>query len=169
MFLAETSVPSVVFIFCAPGVVSIGTGNVGSRLNVLRSRTHFQRYRVRQVPYSYFARSDSFLVLPRASVPVFMFCVPGLIFGGIEGVGSRLNVLRARTRYRRYLGRPVLISCFAISEMFSAMPSASGHVFMFSTPRMISAITRAKGPVFMFCVSGLVFGGTESVGSRFHV
>jgi hypothetical protein len=80
-----------VFMFSAPGVVSRGNEGVGSCFHVLRSRTHFQRYRVRQIPYSYFARSDSFLVLPRASVPVFMFCVPGLIFGGIEGVSGTLN------------------------------------------------------------------------------
>jgi hypothetical protein len=78
-----------------------------------------------------------------------MFCVPGLVFGGTEGVGSRFHVLRALTRFRRYRGRHVLFSCFALFDSFSAVTSASGPVFMFSVP-------------------GLVFGGTEGVGYRFH-
>jgi hypothetical protein len=150
MFLAETSVPSVVFIFCAPGVVSIGTGNVGSRLNVLRSRTHFQRYRVRQVPYSCFARPDSFSTVPRASISVFIFCAPRFVFYGTEGVKSHFHVLRAWTRFPWHRGRRVPFSSFALGDSFSAVP-------------------RASAPVFMFCTPGLVFDGTEGVGSCFHV
>jgi hypothetical protein len=37
--------------------------------------------------------------------PVFMFCAPGLVFGGIEDFGSLYRVLRSRTRFRRYRGR----------------------------------------------------------------
>jgi hypothetical protein len=84
------------------------------------------------------------------SVPVLMFCAPGLVFGGAEYVGSRFHVLPARTRFRRYRRRRVPFSCFVLPDSFSAVPSASG-------------------PVFMFCPPGLVFGGTECVGSRFHV
>jgi hypothetical protein len=32
------------------------------------------------------------------------FFAPVLVFGGTEGVGSRFQVLRARTRFRRYRG-----------------------------------------------------------------
>jgi hypothetical protein len=51
--------------------------------------------------------------------------------------------------------------------MFSAVPSVSGHIFMFCTPEMVSAVPMVTGPVFMFSAPGLFFGGTEGVGSRF--
>jgi hypothetical protein len=79
-----------------------------------------------------------------------MFCWSGLFFGGIEGVGSRFHVLRAQTRFRRYRGRRVSFSCFARPNSFSAVP-------------------RASGPVFMFCALGLVFGGVECARSLFHI
>jgi hypothetical protein len=56
----------------------------------------------------------------------------------------------SRTRFRRYRGRRVLLSCFKLPNSFSTVPSASG-------------------PVFMFCALGLIFGGAESVRPRFHV
>jgi hypothetical protein len=79
-----------------------------------------------------------------------MFYAPRFIFGGTEGVGSCFNVLRARTRFRRYQGHRVPFFCFALPESFSAVPGASDPVFMFGAP-------------------GLIFGGTEGVRSRFHV
>jgi hypothetical protein len=82
--------------------------------------------------------------------PVFMFYAPGLFFGCIEGVGTRFNVLLFRTRFRRYRGRRVPFSCFALTDSFSAVPRALGAFFMFSAPR-------------------LVFGGTEGIRSHFHV
>jgi hypothetical protein len=101
--------------------------------------------------------------------PVFMFCAPGLVFGGTEGVGPRfmfcalrlifggtegvmshIHVLRSRAHFRWSRGRRVLFPCFALPDTFSAIPMASVHVFM-------------------FCTSGLVFSGTEGVGSHFHV
>jgi hypothetical protein len=128
-------------------------------------------------------------VVPRASVPVFMFCVPVLIFDGSEGVGSRFNVLRSRTCFRRYRRRPLLFPCFASPHTFLTIPRASGNVFMFCTPELVfggtegvsyrfhvlrsrthfSAVPRGSGPVFMFCVPALIFGGTEGIGSRFRV
>jgi hypothetical protein len=156
-------------MFCAPGLICGGTEGVGSRFHFLRARTHFRRYRGRPVLFlfcaprtffwrcrghmllfSCFALSDSFSAVSRASGPVLMFCAPGLIFGGSEGVGSPFHVLHSRTRFRRYRGRPVPFSFFALLESFSAVP-------------------RASGPVFMFCAPGLIFGGTRGVGSRFHV
>jgi hypothetical protein len=36
-------------------------------------------------------------------------------------------------------------------------------------PHSFPAVPRVSGPVFIFCAPGYVFGGTECVGSRFHV
>jgi hypothetical protein len=137
-------------MFCAPGLAFGGTEGVRSLFHVLPSRTSFRRYRGRPVPFSRFALPDSFSAEPRASVPVLMFCAPGLIFGGTEGVGSRFHVLRARTLYRRYRGRRILFSCFAFPDSFSAVP-------------------RVSAPFFKFCAPGLVFDGTDGVGSLYHV
>jgi hypothetical protein len=144
-----------VFMFCALGVVFGDTECVGSRFHVLRACTRFWRYRGRRVTFSCFALTHSFLAVPRALAPVFTFCDPELIFGGTEGVRSRFNVLRFRTRFRRYRGRPVQFTCLALPEKFSA-------------------VRRASSPVFMFCAPGLFFYGTkgddtDGVGSRFHV
>jgi hypothetical protein len=79
-----------------------------------------------------------------------MFCAPGLVFGGTEGVGSRFHVLRSRTRFRRYRGRQVPFSRFALPDSF--LPAL-----------------RALGPFFIFCAPRLIFDGIEGVGSRFHV
>jgi hypothetical protein len=123
---------------------------VGSRFHVLRSRTSFRRYRGRRVPFSRFTLPDSFSTVPRASGSVFMFCAIRLVFGGTEGVGSRFRVLRARTRFRRYRGRPISFLCFALPDSFSTVP-------------------RASGPVLTFCAPGLIFGVTGCIGSRFNV
>jgi hypothetical protein len=56
----------------------------GSRFHVFRARSHFQRYRVRGVPFSFSVLLGSFSAIPGASVPVFMFCTPILVFGGTE-------------------------------------------------------------------------------------
>jgi hypothetical protein len=118
-----------------------------------------------------------------------MFCTPRLIFGGTEGVGSRSHVLRSRTCFRRYRGRQVSFSCFALPNIFSAIPRVSGPFFMFlrsrtclrlyrgrrvplscfALPNSFSAVLWVSGPVFMFCATGLIFGGTEGVGFVFHV
>jgi hypothetical protein len=137
-------------MFCARVLIFGGTEGVVYRFHVLRSRTRLQRYRWRRFPFSRFALPDSFSAVPRASGPVFLFCAPGLVFGGTEGVGSRFHVLRSRTHLRRYRGNCVPFSCFVLPDSFSAVPSTSG-------------------PVFMFCSHGLVYGGTDGVGSLFHV
>jgi hypothetical protein len=200
--------------FCAPGLVFGGTERGESRFHVLRARIRFRRYRGRRIPFSsfarldsfsYFARPDSFPAVPWASGPVFKFCAPGLIFGGVECVGSRFHVLRARTRFQQYRGRGVPFLCCALPDTFLAVPRLSGPVFMFCAPGLVfdgtegvgsrfhvlrtrtrfwgrripfssfahpdsfSAVRRASNPAFMFCAPGLVFDGTEGVGSRFHV
>jgi hypothetical protein len=132
-----SAVPSPSFMFCVPGVVSRGTKGVGSRFHVLRPRTHFRLYRGRRVPFECFVRTDIFSAVPRASSPVFIFSAPGLVFGGTEGIGSYFHVLRAQTHFRPYRGRSVPFSRFALSELFSAVPSASGPVFMFCAPELI--------------------------------
>jgi hypothetical protein len=195
------------FMFCAPGLIFSGIEGVGSRFHVLCSQIHFRRYRVCRVPFSCFARPESFSTVARAlgvpfacfalpdsfsavssaSASVFMFYEPRLIFGdteairshlhvfcsrtcfrrcrvrrvpfsyfvrlglvfcGTEGVGSRFHVLRSRTHFRRYGGRRVPFSCFARADSFSAVP-------------------RASGPVFIFCAPELIFSGAECVGSYF--
>jgi hypothetical protein len=207
-FSVERRVSGPVFLFCTPELVSGGIEGLRSRFHILRSRTHFRRYRGRQVPFSSFARPDSFSVEPRALGPVFMVCTPGLLFGNTEGVGSCFHVLRDRTRFRWYRGRRVPFSCFPLLDIFLAVRRASGPVFMFCAPRHISrgiegvgscfhvlisrtrfrqyegcrvsiscgallysfsAVPRASCSVFMFCTPGLIFGGTEGVGSRFHI
>jgi hypothetical protein len=137
-------------MFCAPGLVFDGPEEVGSGFHVLRSRTSFQRYRGRRVSFSCFALPDSFSAVPWAWGPGFMFFAPGLVFDGAKCVGSRFHVLRARTRFRRYRGRRVLFSCFALPDSFSTVP-------------------RASGIVTMFCAPGQVFDGTEGVRSCFQV
>jgi hypothetical protein len=79
-----------------------------------------------------------------------MFCAPGPIFGGTEGVRSCFHVLRFRTCFRRYRGRRLPFSSFAHPNSFAAVPTASSLVFMYCTPRHI-------------------FGGAEGVRSGFHV
>jgi hypothetical protein len=135
---------------CASELVFGSTEGLGCHFHVLRCRSQFRLYRGHQIEFSCFALPDSFSTVARVSGPVFMFCSPGLIFGGSEGVGSRFHVLRSRTHFRRYRGRRVQFSCFALPDSFSAVPWASG-------------------PVFMFCAPGLVFGCTVGVGSSFHV
>jgi hypothetical protein len=131
-------------------VPALGSDGVVSHFHVLRSRTRCQRCRVRQVPFSCFALPNSFSAIPRASVPVFMFCAPGLVFSGAECVGSRFHVVRSRTHFLRYRRRQFPFSCFVLLKSFSAVP-------------------RASDPVFKFCAPGLDFYDTEGVSSRFHV
>jgi hypothetical protein len=117
-----------VFMFCAPGSIFSSIEGVGSRFHIFRSRTRFGRYRGRQIPFSCFALPDTFLVVPRASGLVFMFCAPGLFLGGTVGVESRLHVLRSRTRFGRYRGRQQLFKIFALPDTFLAVPRASGTI-----------------------------------------
>jgi hypothetical protein len=158
-----------IFIFCAPGLDFGGAECVGCHFHVSFSRNRFRRCRVRQVPFSSFALPYSFSVVPSASGPVFMLCAPVLIFNGTEGVRSRFHILCARTHFRRYRGRQVPFSCFALPDSFSAVPIVSGHVSRFALPDSFLTVPRVSGPVLMFCAPRLVFGGTEGVGSLIHV
>jgi hypothetical protein len=130
-FWAVPMASGPVFMLCAPRRIFSGTKGVGSR-------------------FLCFALPDPFSAVPTMSGPVFLFCAPGPVLDCIEGVGSRFHVLRSKTRFRRYRGRRVSFSCFALPNPFSAVPAASG-------------------PVFMFCAIGLGFGGTEGVRSCFLI
>jgi hypothetical protein len=90
-----------VFMLCALGLIFDGTKGVVSHFYVLRSQTHFRRYRWRRVPFSCFMLLDPFWVVPRAPGQVFMFCALGLILRGTEGVRSYFYFLRSLTRFRR--------------------------------------------------------------------
>jgi hypothetical protein len=207
-------------MFCAPAVIFDVTEGVGSSFPILLSRTRFRRYRGRRVPFSCFSRSDSFTVLTRASGPVFIFCAPGQVFGGSDGVVSLflfcapglvlggtegVNPIFMFCPPRLVFGGAgaegvgVPFSCFALPNSFSAVPRSSGAVFWFCAPALFfgvtegvgsgfhdlrcrarfrryrgrlvpftcnelpnsfSAVPRASGPVFMFCVPGRVLGGT---------
>jgi hypothetical protein len=167
-FLAVRRASCPVFMIFVPELIFGGTESVVSHFHVLRAWTRFRRYRGRRVPFSSFARPDSsstvkvsgpvfifcvprsITAIPRALGPIFKFCAPKLVFSGTEGVVSCFHVLLARTRSRRYQGRQVPFSSFARPDSFSAVP-------------------RASGPVFMFCAPGLVLGGTEGVAVPFHV
>jgi hypothetical protein len=170
MFSAVPWASGAVFMFCATRLIFGGTEGIRSHFHFSRSRACFRRYGGRRVPFSCFARPDSFFggtkgvgskfpilrsrihfrCYPGASGTVYLFCAPGLIFGGTNGVRSDFHVLRSRTHFWRYRRRRVPFSCFALPNSFSAVP-------------------RASGLVFIFCGEGLIFGSTECVGSRFHV
>jgi hypothetical protein len=166
MFCAPDSFSAVprasgpIFMFCTPEHVFDGAECVRSRFHVMRTGTLFRRYRGCRVTFSCFA-PDSFSAVPRALGPV----------------------LRSRTRFRQYRRHRVLFSCFFLPDMFLAVLSAAGPVYMFCAPDSFSAVPFscflrrdyfsaeriALGPVFIFCASRLVFGGTKGVRSRFHV
>jgi hypothetical protein len=149
-FSAVPRASGPVFMFCDPGLVLVGTEVVGSNFNVLRFYTHFRLYQGCLVPFACFALLESFFTVRRSSSPIFMFCAPKLVLGGTEGAESSFHVLRSRTHFRRYWGRRVSFSCFALPNSFSTVPRTSGLVFIFRAPELIR-------------------GGTEDVESRFHV
>jgi hypothetical protein len=136
--------------FCALGPVLGGTEGIRFRFRVLRSRSRFGWYRGCRIPFSFSALPYSFSAVPWVFGPVFMFCAPGLVFGGTVSVWSRFDVLRSRTRFGRYRGRRVPFRCFALLNSFWA-------------------VLRALGPILIFSALGLVLGGTEGAGSNFHI
>jgi hypothetical protein len=157
------------FHVCAPGFVFDGFEGVESCFHDLRSRIRFRRFRGRRVIFSCFVSPYPFLAVARMSGLIFMFCVPLIVFGGTDGVGSRFHVLRSRTCFRRIREHRVQFSCFALPDSFSSVPSASDVVFMIYNPRHVFDGTVGVRSYFMFCAPGHVFGGAEGVGSRFLV
>jgi hypothetical protein len=149
-FSAVSRASGPIFMLSALGLVFGVTEGDGFRFLVLRFWARFRHYRGRLVPFSCFALPYSFSAAPRASGPIFMFCAPVLVFGGTEGVGSRFHVLRSRTRFGRYQVRRDPFSFVAFPDSFSAVP-------------------RATGTVFLCCAPELIFDSSGSVGYRFHV
>jgi hypothetical protein len=168
-FSAVPTASGPVFIFCALGLVFVGTEGVGSRFHVLRARTRFRRYRGSRVPFSCFARPNLFLAVPRAFDPVFLFYAPGLVFRGTEGVGSRFHILRPRTRFRRLEGVGSLFHVLRAQTRFRRYRGHRVPFSCFARPNLFLAVPRAFDPVFLFCAPGLIFGGTEGVGSHFNI
>jgi hypothetical protein len=144
--------------FCGTGHFLGGIEVIGARILVLRSRTRFLRYRGRHGSFSCFALPDQFWEVPRPSWLVFKFFAPGHFFGGTEGIGYRIQLLRSHTRFRRYRGRRGSFSCFVLPDSFWAVPKPSGLVFKFYAPDTFLAVPRASGLVFMFCTPGQDFG-----------
>jgi hypothetical protein len=154
-------------MFCAPRPVVGGTEGVGSSFHVLRDQTRFRRYRGRRVPFSCLALPTSFSTIPRASAPVIIFCATGHIFGGTEG--SRFHDLRSQTHFHWYRGLSLPFSGLALPDSFSSVPWASCLVFLFYATELVFDGIRASVTIFMFGAPGLAFGGTEGVGSHFHI
>jgi hypothetical protein len=98
-----------------------------------------------------------------------MFCAPVLIFVRIEGVGSRFHVLRSLTCFWRCEGRRLPFSCFALRTHFRWYRGRRFLFSCFARPDSFSAVPRASGPVFVFCAPELVLSGSEGVTSHFHV
>jgi hypothetical protein len=158
-----------VFMFCAPGPVFGGTGGVRHRFHILRSRSRFRRYQRHWVPFSCFSLSDPFSTVPTASCAVFMVCAPRLNFGGTEGVGFRVHVLRSRNRFRRYRG---IGSCYHFLRSRTHFQRYRGRRVRFSffaLPDPFFVVPTASVPVLLFCAPEPILGGTDGVGSRFHV
>jgi hypothetical protein len=158
-----------IFMFCVPELIFDETEVVGSPFHVLRSRARFRGYGGRRLPFSCFARPDSFSAVLRATGPVFMFCPPGLVSRCTGRGGSIFHILRSLTRFLRYRVRRVSFSCFALPDSFSTYRGCRVSFSCFARPDSFSMVTRAYSPDFMFCVPGLILSVTEGVGSRFNV
>jgi hypothetical protein len=188
-FLAVSMASGPVFMFCVPGLILSGTAGMRSSFHVLRSMTHFERYRGHEVQFSCFALPDSFGEVPRASGTIYMFCTPRLFFGGTRAFGPIFIVCAPGLVLSGIESTGVPFSCFALPASFRAVPRASGIVFKFCALGLIFrgfrghrvlfsnfllsnsfwAEPRASGPVFMFCAPIFVFDGTEGVGTCLHL
>jgi hypothetical protein len=175
-FVLPNSFPAVpwesglVFIFYALGHIFGGTEGVGSRFHILPSRTRFRRYLGRQVPFSCFTLTGLFSAVLRVSGPVFMFCTPEVIFGGVVCVGSLFDVLRSenvRSIFHVFHAQ----TRFPLPNSFSAVPRCRVMFFLFCAPLPDSflAVPRESGHIFMFCAPELIFSGIEGAGSHFNV
>jgi hypothetical protein len=137
LFWAISRAPGLVFIYCAFRPILTDTEGVGSSFLVLGYQTRFRWYRELRVQFSGFAPPDpfsavlgapglfscfvlpnSFPTVPRASDPVFCFCAPKPVFGGIESGRYIFDVLLTRTLFRPYRVRRVQFSCFALPNSF---------------------------------------------------
>jgi hypothetical protein len=134
-----------------------------------------------------FSVPELFFSGTEVSGPVFIFCAPGVVLGGTEGVRSRFHVLPSQTLFRRVPSTPVLMFCasglvfggtMGVGTRFHVLRSMNrfrryrGRRVQFSCFAFLdsfSTIEGASAPFLMFYAPGHVFGDTECVGSRFHV
>jgi hypothetical protein len=117
-----------------------------------------------------------------------MFCAPGLVFGGIESVGSRFmfcapghvfgSTDNIGSRFHVSTPELVLGGTDGVGSRFHVLRSRTRFRWYrrrrvpfscFALQDTFSAVQRASGRVFMFYAPGHVFGGTDGVWSRFHV
>jgi hypothetical protein len=157
------------FMFCAPGLILGDTEGAGSCFHVLRSHTHFGRYRGRQVPFSCFAIPDSFSAVLRVPSQIFIFRTPWLIFGGTEGIGSRFHVLRFRTHFGRYRGLQVSFSYFAPRLVLGGTEGVESRFHVLLSRTRFKRY-RARWVQFScFVLLDSFWGGTEGVRARFLI
>jgi hypothetical protein len=157
-----------------------------SSIPVLLFGTRFGRYRGRRVSFSYFVLSDSFpavsrasvlfsyfallgsfLAVPRAPILVFMFYALRPVLDGTEGTWSYFHMLCLQTHFRRYRGRRVPFSYFALLDPIWAVPRTSVPVFMFCASVLIFSGTDDAQSSFHVLPPGLIFGGTKDIGVSF--
>jgi hypothetical protein len=153
----------------ASGLIFDGTEKAKFSFHILRSQTHFERYRGRRILFSSFALLNLFSAVPRASDLVLMFWVVRLVLDVTDGVGSSFHVLRFRTHLGQYRGRRVEFSCFALLDSFRRCRGHQVSFLCFALPNSFPTITRTSGPDFMFCTPKLVFDGTTGAWSIFLV
>jgi hypothetical protein len=93
-FSAVQRASGTVFMFRAPRLILGVTESVGSRFHILRSQTHFRRYRERRVPFSCFVLPDLFSAILGTPILVFMFraTVPILGVTYRDGNGPYLRI-----------------------------------------------------------------------------
>jgi hypothetical protein len=109
LFHAESGASSLIFMFHALGLYFGGTEGVRSRFHGLHSRTHFQRYRGRQVSFSCCAVPDSFSDTVGVGSHFH-------VSGGTEGTESNFQVSRYQTHFQRYC-----------ATLFRALRTAAGR------------------------------------------
>jgi hypothetical protein len=163
-FSLVTRASGPVFKFCAPVLIFGGTEGIVSRFQVLRAQTHFQRYRGRRVPFSCLARPDSFSAVPRTLVPVFLFCAPGLVFGGsasgpvfkfcapeliFGGTGASGPVFKFCAPLLIFGLTEGVVSRFHVLRFRTHLRRVLFSCF--ARPDLFTAVPRASGPIFKFC------------------
>jgi hypothetical protein len=150
MFSEVPSASGPIFMFCAPKLIFRRSRGDGSCFHVLLVVICFWRYRGRRVSFSCFALRDIFSTVPRASAPIFMFCTPGLVFGGNVGDGSRFHFLRSRSYFPPYRGRWVPFSCFARQTHFRRYRVRRLPFLCFARPDSFSTVPSCFALTDMF-------------------
>jgi hypothetical protein len=179
-FSAVQRASAPIFMFCASRLIFGVTEGVRSHFYVFHTCTHFQRYRGCRITFSSFAHPDSFSAVPSASGPFFMFCAPCHVFGGAEGVGSSFSVIPKASNPVFLFCSPGLLfaDIEGVGSPFYFLRSVTSFrrnrglrlpFSFFTRPNSFSAVPMASGPVFMLYATEHNFDGSEGIRSRFHV